>query len=333
MKITLTDVKSGYNLSPLNANFQALQTQLQDKVLYRDNPTGEPNQMEGPLDMNSNNIRNVNELDVVTFKIQGEDATQFLNESVQQAETFANAAESSATDAQTAEDGADLALYNFNGTWYGSLASEPTLDPNGEAITDGDLYSNSTDGILYFYQSGTWNPLGGGNVTSAFGRVGAVTATAGDYTATQVTYDNTTSGLTATDTQEAIDEVQASLGAAAFTDGLVFSTETLFDNAASPTTGFVLTGLANAGDAIVFVIDDGGTIFSGSLIYRGDGNHTDSVYSTIFAFDVNASSEFELYRAEFGVGDQLIVRKREHGVVGTTTMNITKVQRIYTELV
>ena len=46
-------------------------------------------------------------------------------------------------------------------------------------------------------------------VDSVFGRTGAVVAVAGDYTATQVSYSNATSGLTATNTQAAIDEVEA----------------------------------------------------------------------------------------------------------------------------
>ena len=44
-------------------------------------------------------------------------------------------------------------------------------------------------------------------VTSVFNRTGAVAATSGDYDADQVDYDNTTSGLTATDVQAAIDEI------------------------------------------------------------------------------------------------------------------------------
>lgn len=44
-------------------------------------------------------------------------------------------------------------------------------------------------------------------VASFNGRVGAVIPTAGDYDATQIDYDNTTSGLAATTVQEAIDEL------------------------------------------------------------------------------------------------------------------------------
>lgn len=49
-------------------------------------------------------------------------------------------------------------------------------------------------------------------VDSVFGRVGAVVAEASDYNAGQVDYDNTTSGLTATEVQGAIDELAASPG-------------------------------------------------------------------------------------------------------------------------
>ena len=49
-------------------------------------------------------------------------------------------------------------------------------------------------------------------VDTVFGRTGNVVATAGDYEASEVSYDNTTSGLTATDVKAAIDEVAASVG-------------------------------------------------------------------------------------------------------------------------
>jgi hypothetical protein len=55
-------------------------------------------------------------------------------------------------------------------------------------------------------------------VSSVFGRDGAVVATAGDYDADQVDYDNATSGLSATDVQEAIDEIAARPQAQGFND-------------------------------------------------------------------------------------------------------------------
>lgn len=58
-KIELDDVPSGYNLSKINTNFQKIATELNNKTLYRDNPDGEPNQMESTLDMNLNRIINL----------------------------------------------------------------------------------------------------------------------------------------------------------------------------------------------------------------------------------------------------------------------------------
>jgi len=58
-KLILDDIASGYNLSKINSNFQKIEDELNDKVLYRDNPGGEPNNMSQNLDMNGHKILNV----------------------------------------------------------------------------------------------------------------------------------------------------------------------------------------------------------------------------------------------------------------------------------
>jgi hypothetical protein len=59
-KITLDTITSSYAATSLfQTNFTAIEDELNDKVLYRVNPTGEANQMENDLDMNSNDILNV----------------------------------------------------------------------------------------------------------------------------------------------------------------------------------------------------------------------------------------------------------------------------------
>ena len=60
MKITLDDIVSGFkSVTKIIANFGKIEDDLNNKVLYRDNPTGEPNQMENNLDMNSQRIVNL----------------------------------------------------------------------------------------------------------------------------------------------------------------------------------------------------------------------------------------------------------------------------------
>ena len=64
-KITLPTISSGYaTTTQLNNAFDAIETELQNKVLYRDNPVGEPNVMEQDLDMNGNSILNVSDIEV-----------------------------------------------------------------------------------------------------------------------------------------------------------------------------------------------------------------------------------------------------------------------------
>jgi hypothetical protein len=64
-KITLPTISSGYaTTTQLNNAFNQIETELQDKVLYRDNPAGEPNVMEQDLDMNGNSIINVADIEV-----------------------------------------------------------------------------------------------------------------------------------------------------------------------------------------------------------------------------------------------------------------------------
>lgn len=58
-KITLPDITSGYNLSAINSNFQKIEGELNNKVLYRQVQGGEPNAMSGNLDMNSSRILNL----------------------------------------------------------------------------------------------------------------------------------------------------------------------------------------------------------------------------------------------------------------------------------
>lgn len=58
-KIDLTAVLSGFSSNTtMTANFEAIEDEFQNKVLYRDNPTGEPNTMQNDLDMNGYAVLN-----------------------------------------------------------------------------------------------------------------------------------------------------------------------------------------------------------------------------------------------------------------------------------
>ena len=59
-KVTLDPINNTYgSTTKINANSITVANELNNKVLYRDNPDGEANQMENSLDMNNNRIHNL----------------------------------------------------------------------------------------------------------------------------------------------------------------------------------------------------------------------------------------------------------------------------------
>lgn len=70
-KIDLDPITSGYNLSKINANFQKVEDELNNKVLYRNPPAGEPNSMSSNLDMNSRSILNASKISSNVLELGG----------------------------------------------------------------------------------------------------------------------------------------------------------------------------------------------------------------------------------------------------------------------
>ena len=71
MKLNLPKVNSASSLSTINSNFDKITKELQENVLYRKNPSGEPNSLEEGLDANGKDIYNVGTLRVDTLIIDG----------------------------------------------------------------------------------------------------------------------------------------------------------------------------------------------------------------------------------------------------------------------
>jgi hypothetical protein len=75
-KITLDTITSSFaSTSLFNTNFAAIKTELDEKVLYRNNPTGEANQMLNDLDMNSNDILNASSVNADVIVLNGTQIT------------------------------------------------------------------------------------------------------------------------------------------------------------------------------------------------------------------------------------------------------------------
>jgi hypothetical protein len=97
------------------------------------------------------------------------------------AATSATAASTSATSAASSAASALAAFDNFDDTYLGAKASDPTVDNDGDPLTGGDLYYNTTSNVMKVYTGSAWViayvPGDAANITS--------TAT-GDVAATNV---------------------------------------------------------------------------------------------------------------------------------------------------
>ncbi|QOI68900.1 putative tail fiber protein [Pelagibacter phage Lederberg EXVC029P] len=73
------------------------------------------------------------------------------------AATSATSAETAKTAAETAQAAAEAAADNFDDIYLGAKASDPTVDNDGDALTAGDLYFNTTNNVLRVYSGSAWN--------------------------------------------------------------------------------------------------------------------------------------------------------------------------------
>jgi hypothetical protein len=71
MKIVLNKPTSGFNLAAINDNFDKIEEALQEQVLYRNNPVGEPNTVQTDIDMNGKTILNLAALQVGGINVDG----------------------------------------------------------------------------------------------------------------------------------------------------------------------------------------------------------------------------------------------------------------------
>lgn len=111
-KIVLDTISSGYNLSKINANFVLLQNELNNSVLYRVNPTGEPNSLSDDIDLNGNDILNGQVAHFTAVQIGGVSVVPGSTLTVPTAASVPNvpAGNISSTDVQAAINELDVTL-------------------------------------------------------------------------------------------------------------------------------------------------------------------------------------------------------------------------------
>lgn len=112
----------------------------------------------------------------------------------------ATASANSATASAASAAAAQAAQEAIDGLYLGAQASDPTLDLNGDPVTVGDWYFNTTINKSKIYNGSGWDVLtSNGSVTSVTGTgtVNGVTLTGTVTTAGNLTLGGTLSGITA----------------------------------------------------------------------------------------------------------------------------------------
>ena len=79
--------------------------------------------------------------------------------SASSASTSATNAATSATAAETAKTAAEAAKEAIDGLYLGTASSNPTVDGNGDAVTVGDWYFNTSDNTTRIYDGSGWNTI------------------------------------------------------------------------------------------------------------------------------------------------------------------------------
>lgn len=125
-KVTISNITSGYaSTTALNTAFGTLEEELNNKVLYRNNPTGEPNQMENDIDMNGHSLLNLASLEVagVDFATVLTTAEAAADQAAASELVATAAALSASNSASEAEDSAAIvADWSFEGAWTTTTA-------------------------------------------------------------------------------------------------------------------------------------------------------------------------------------------------------------------
>ena len=157
-KITLPTIASGFaSNTEFNTAFDAVEAEFQNKVLYRNNTSGETNTMSNALDMNSIAINNAAGITCTTITVDGTDLTAKVTAAGSSATAASTSAAAAAVSASSAAASASTTVAAAAGIkWKNSVkcattanitlaADSQTLDGIGASAGSRILVKDQTD--------------------------------------------------------------------------------------------------------------------------------------------------------------------------------------------
>ena len=150
-KITLPTIAAGYaSNTAFNSAYDLIEAEFQNKVLYRNNTSGETNTMQQALDMDGEAINNCGVLTATGLTVAGVSLTT----KVAEAAASATAAASSATAAASSATAAAASYDSFDDRYLGAKGSAPTVDNDGGALLTGAIYFNTSSNQIFAWTAG-----------------------------------------------------------------------------------------------------------------------------------------------------------------------------------
>ena len=152
-KITLPTIESGYiTNTAFNEAFGAIQSEFNNNILYRKNPSGEPNEMHNDMDMNGFGVYNASFISADKITIDGVDYYEACRAEAERAKLEADRAKWEADRAHEEADRSEEAVNSYVETdptvpWFVKEITTEDIErwDDGEAKANGVIHLNKQE--------------------------------------------------------------------------------------------------------------------------------------------------------------------------------------------
>ena len=232
------------------------------------------------------------------------------------------AAEAAQAGAETAEAGAEAAqaatesiFDQFGDQYLGPKASDPTVDNDGDPLTEGDIYFNTTDSVLKFYSGTAWVAPESIATTAASDAQAAQAASEAAQAAAETAETNAETAETNAETAETNAAASASAASSSAS-----AASTSADEAAASAASINLSSIDIDGGTIDGTVIGGSTPAAGSFTtgsFTGNvtfGDNDKAIFGAGSDLQVYHDPSTGSYIRENGTGS-LFIQSNNNGII------------------